>query len=427
AENEVSHGGAVNMEIADLDGDGDLDIATASIIALGSLSILENATGDSLSRGCGEFLRGDVNLDGQVSAADLVMLRRFLFQGLYFPTCDDAADANDNDRISICDFSAILEVLFRTPNWDLSLPAPSALPGPDPTIISNDEFDVWSDNCHGTDGGPGGPLGCTDATITLPEMSSDLISIGDVTAEPGETVLVPVYLSTQSSVDAIQIVLDYDADVLSFGAVSFEGTYFSNLEDVQPTGLLTEHPSEGVLSLLIAGNLIRAGAEIVPGEDIIVAWLSVTVSENATEGERYFLEPTNGPGGQGLGPHKMRNEIVHEGEARFVSILPEFELGVLEIVGDQSFFRGDANGDHIVDISDPVFTLAGLFLGGPLPACEDASDSNDDGRIDISDATYALSFLFRDTPKVFPEPHVEFGKDPTPDVLTCAFYPPPSQ
>ena len=43
--------------------------------------------------------------------------------------------------------------------------------------------------------------------------------------------------------------------------------------------------------------------------------------------------------------------------------------GVKVIDTASSFIRGDANRDHAVDISDPIFTLNFLFLGGAaLPA-----------------------------------------------------------
>ena len=71
-------------------------------------------------------------------------------------------------------------------------------------------------------------------------------------------------------------------------------------------------------------------------------------------------------------------EAVHAGEP-----LPMF-----------GFLRADANADGAVDLSDPVFSLASLFLGGPFPVCLDSADANDDAAFNISDAIYTLSFLF---------------------------------
>lgn len=87
------------------------------------------------------------------------------------------------------------------------------------------------------------------------------------------------------------------------------------------------------------------------------------------------------------------------------------------------FKRGDTNADGQVDISDPIFTLCFLFLGGTAPPCDDAADTNDDGTLDISDPVGLLNFLFvgQSSP---PSPFGECGVDPTPDGLGCESFPP---
>jgi hypothetical protein len=55
---------------------------------------------------------------------------------------------------------------------------------------------------------------------------------------------------------------------------------------------------------------------------------------------------------------------------------------------------GDSNADGSADISDAVFTLLFLFLGGNAPPCQRQADANDDGKVDVSDPVFLLSFLF---------------------------------
>ncbi len=52
------------------------------------------------------------------------------------------------------------------------------------------------------------------------------------------------------------------------------------------------------------------------------------------------------------------------------------------------------NGDGKLDISDAVWVLAHLFMGGPEPASIAAADTNGDGTVDISDPIYLLGYLF---------------------------------
>jgi hypothetical protein len=83
------------------------------------------------------------------------------------------------------------------------------------------------------------------------------------------------------------------------------------------------------------------------------------------------------------------------------------------------FIRGDSNLDGRLDVSDAVFSLAALFLGGDPFRCEDAADTNDSGRIDISDPIFGLTYLFQGGPSP-PAPGPELpGADLTDDALSC--------
>jgi len=72
------------------------------------------------------------------------------------------------------------------------------------------------------------------------------------------------------------------------------------------------------------------------------------------------------------------------------------DIGAYELCSGSSveFIRADADGSGRLDITDPIFLLNHLFLGGSAPTCLDAGDANDDEKLDISDAVYSLSFQF---------------------------------
>ena len=82
------------------------------------------------------------------------------------------------------------------------------------------------------------------------------------------------------------------------------------------------------------------------------------------------------------------------------------------------FIRGDGNFDGLTDLSDAIYVLTYLFLGGPGPRCEDAADVDDSGVLDISDAIYVLGHLFLGT-RAPPAPYPDAGEDPTKDALSC--------
>jgi hypothetical protein len=78
----------------------------------------------------GEFVRGDVDRNGQVEISDSIAIFGALFLGGAEPGCLDAADANDSGRVNIADGIYILNFLFR---GERAPPSPYPVPGADPT------------------------------------------------------------------------------------------------------------------------------------------------------------------------------------------------------------------------------------------------------------------------------------------------------
>ena len=86
------------------------------------------------------------------------------------------------------------------------------------------------------------------------------------------------------------------------------------------------------------------------------------------------------------------------------------------------FKRGDADGVGAVNLTDGVFKLNFLFLGGPPPPCEDAADANDDEALNITGAVFIFNFLFLGGPPPPPPGHLACGADPVGSDLGCASY-----
>ena len=88
----------------------------------------------------------------------------------------------------------------------------------------------------------------------------------------------------------------------------------------------------------------------------------------------------------------------------------------------EGFRRGDSNATGDINITDGVFVLNYLFLGGPEPPCQDAADSDDNGTLNITDGVRILNYLFLGGPAPpAPGPDV-CGSDPTPDDLPACVY-----
>jgi hypothetical protein len=80
------------------------------------------------------------------------------------------------------------------------------------------------------------------------------------------------------------------------------------------------------------------------------------------------------------------------------------------------FRRGDADGNGVLGLSDPIQVLQMLFLGGSLDQdCADAADVDDDGAVGLTDAVVLLNYLFLAGPPPPPPGPASCGADPTPD------------
>jgi hypothetical protein len=88
------------------------------------------------------------------------------------------------------------------------------------------------------------------------------------------------------------------------------------------------------------------------------------------------------------------------------------------IILETPFTRGDANEDGLRNITDALFVLGVLFLGGSGLECEKGADSNDSGNVDLSDPVHLLNHLFSGGPEPR-APYPGCGVDPTPDDLPC--------
>ena len=86
------------------------------------------------------------------------------------------------------------------------------------------------------------------------------------------------------------------------------------------------------------------------------------------------------------------------------------------------FKRGDADAVGVINLTDGVFLLNFLFLGGPEPPCLDAADVNDDGVLNITTAVFVFNWLFLGGPLPSAPGPATCGPDPTADDLDCASY-----
>ena len=89
--------------------------------------------------------------------------------------------------------------------------------------------------------------------------------------------------------------------------------------------------------------------------------------------------------------------------------------------GGPIFRRGDPDDNGAIQLTDGIFILNFLFLGGAESPCSDAADADDNGAIQLTDGILILNFLFLGGDSI-PAPFPECGDDPGEDPLGCEGY-----
>jgi predicted outer membrane repeat protein len=101
---------------------------------------------------------------------------------------------------------------------------------------------------------------------------------------------------------------------------------------------------------------------------------------------RYFGEPIN-PFGKSGGTPGLEDMY-------FLKSTAEFGNGTFNYYSDQATICGDANSDGAINISDAVFLVSYVFIGGESPTDYYSADTNCDQTVNVSDAVWIINYIF---------------------------------
>ena len=241
---------------------------------------------------------------------------------------------------------------------------------------------------------------------------STTLGIGDVTAQPGDPVSIPVLADWNGQIAGFSFSLEFSGPTpfpLSAMTIDVEGTLAGAIE-----AEYVQAQIDLSTSTIICGVLFDAlppfNGQTLPslGYPQEVAFIHGTVLPTAVESTVQF-NPQDG-----FGSPPINNMLVFGTTSVAVDTLYPGSLLIELPPVPQLFIRGDVNMDSVVDLADVIFHLDYTFLSGPLPSCMDAGDANDDGVSDVSDAIFLLYWFFLDGPGPwvpFPNPGEDFTND----------------
>jgi len=381
------------------------------------------------------FLRGDANVDGRVTLADVFAVLRYSHAGVSLK-CMKSGDVNDDGKVQLYDALELLSSIFYRHS---APPPPFVKAGVDPTpdsLTCRQGLDAAGSPVVGPRGGKddGSPLDpaegdSPDVDCDDHDGGPDLEFIhfrGSVLVTPGETrVRAPIfYFSPNGGVEGVTISLFAPPEAITLERIEYSSQLLRRIGASKAwSHTYKGQRDQGYLSSTIILSVGEEPITLPQLQHEILAYVEFSVSPQAPVGSTVKVIFEDTPGERGLPP--LRNEV-----SRKAAEQPRHFCGLrVEVVsGEDVFIRGDANRDRQVNIVDAVAILRHLFVakddGAPAflgsLRCPDAADVDDDGLVLLTDAFEIVQYLFLhgSAPK---EPFPAAGRDPTPaDTLPCA-------
>jgi len=390
-----------SMTFADVDGDGDVDLATAdngcaycSPQEPGGVSVL-------LNDGKGRFLStvqyardafpsfilaADFNADGRIDLAashggnfvlsDLVgqgvwvLLNRgggtfgepYTYEAAGYSLLAADLDGDAMDDLAVPTLGIWDGSVYREPGiWVLLSKGDGTLRGPARYPAGDYPFSLAASDLNGD-----GRLDLLSANERSGDVSL-LLNTGNGTF--GGAVNYPVGISPRAVIAA-----DLDGDRATDVAVATYGTTDFVSRDSSVAVLLND--GQGNLGSAARYGIVSGYADSLVATDLNGdGRLDLAVANDGSDRVPVML---NAGGG-------LSTDLNHNG------IPDECDTG---------FHRGDPDSSGEADISDAIIIFGYLFPGRPFTlSCLESADTNNDGTIDISDGIYLLSWLFTGGPE----------------------------
>ncbi len=261
--------------------------------------------------------------------------------------------------------------------------------------------------------GPGGSSRTERKSLITVRDPSNTMRVVDMPVLSGQKeVWVPVLGFHREDVQGFQVAGRFDPRALSLRELTTRWTF---TEEIGPELFAPSISNEdGYFTLGVAFDYQDPfdGRRMPAGADQRLVFLIFDVLPGAALGETRIAL------GEGIGPSGLGCLYTVDGFTR----LPVVTAGVVQVLSREGppiprlFLRGDVDRDEIVGLTDGIKILGFLFVGESLVSCADASDADDTGSVDLSDAIFLLVHLFLGGPPL-PLPYPAAGLDLTADEL----------
>lgn len=202
----------------------------------------------------------------------------------------------------------------------------------------------------------------------------DTLRIGEITAFPAGSAVLPVYFYNDELLSAVEIVIHYNHLELRLDSISTAG---SRVEYIDPSNVIL-CDSSGLLDLWIPDFV-----SFIPEGNGLLARIYFSLTAE-TELGLYSVDSITWPT-----PIPIIKKTSFSDQLAY-PIYPEIVSGSIALPS----YCGDLTLDNIINILDIIFFINYKFKNGALPTYERSCDVNHDNQINILDIVYLVNFKF---------------------------------
>jgi Dockerin type I domain len=301
-----------------------------------------------------EYECGNTNGDHGVNVSDAVWTMNYLFQEFGPPMGDPDVDE--------CGSTNISDIIY----------------GVDYVMIGGPPPCNGSVNCYL-------PTGDNKIMLECPEVAV-------VGSE--DSVAIAVYLSTDTLTRGFSLGLIWNSNDIQASSVDYTGSLLESYSDLWRFHFLTFPSSSPDKNKVIISShdpnfTTTFGPNALPAQDsslLFKLWFTIPpeTPEQVVDIDTISFFVTN--------PDIEYILAVHGGG----SIKPAYyDCGTADLmISNQDYICGDANGDEFVNVSDAVWIINYVFVGGDAPNPMAAGDVNCDATVNVSDAVVIINFVF---------------------------------
>jgi len=201
---------------------------------------------------------------------------------------------------------------------------------------------------------------------------SDTVRVASMSAQPGQEIVVPVYLHNINELAAFSIPLQFDPDVFTCDSVGFAGTRVDYIN-------ILEYSIDTAQGKVLFGMVVVFEDNLPPGGGEI-GRLHLKVNPDAEDQVATIDTAFFPPAGDFL-----------LFDPASEAILPEFVKGNIFVAVNM---YGDADGSGDVNIGDGVYLVNYIFHGQRPPIPTESGDANLDTDVNVGDVVFIVDYVF---------------------------------